>query len=282
MALPFRIRFESLVTSVVRSDTGVTVTANGKTEAFDWILLTNKWVKGESAFIDLRSDETALFQNMESSELRTSLVSVPTGVWNGGPDFILYNLNALYNWTDTSDRWTYGCWNNLPIRNPGDTSLTDARVCPQYYYNGIVPTEAARKAELNNFLFAISKVPITAANITTVYEFTTNMYWQRKNPASFSDGYLWDAWALQGKYRTWYLGSAITGIETFCDMVDYAKQITAVMVPRPADAPAPQPAPVPQPGPPTEPEPAPTTNSATSTVSLFSWFTLLLAFIHKF
>jgi hypothetical protein len=266
VALPFRIRFQTDVTKVVRTDSSVSITANGKTETFDWVILTNKWTNGGGAIVDLRSDELALFSDLYTTHFRTTLVDSPGGTWIGQPGFVLVSQEALRPfWTPAPDIWTYGCYNQFVLRTPGDTSLTDSRVCAQYFYNGRDPTPAERTTELNNYLIAMGLSTITSANWTEVAFWESRDYWQRNQP-KLAEGYLWDAWELQGKYRSWYVGSAVTGIETIVDMFDYSKQLVDTMVPH-------EPAPA-------APEiPCP---SAASSVSFIFWLTLLLAFILKF
>jgi len=259
LALPFRIEFNADITSVKRTDTEVTINYNGGSETFNWIVFTNKFNGDSADFIDLRADEQQYFANLHTSHLKTYLISTDAGVFLHPEKTVVLNLDALTpTWMPDVSSWTYGCVNSLALRNPGDTSLTDVRICAQNFYDEKTSTQAEQEAELQTFLarMGANGQPVATSDYEIVYTVETDIYWQ-KHPNN-ELGRLWDIWNIQGflnfsigeinvlgKYRSFYIGSATTGIETVADMFDYSKQLVDKFVEREAD---PEPSPEPSSG----------------------------------
>jgi len=240
MVQPFKVIFNALISSVVRTTSSVTVNWNGQSSQFDWIIFTNKYNYGEADFIDLRPEEVDIFSKVISVDIQIYMMNAPSGTWDGLDTAWLYPMDTLGPYWTPASTWLYGCLNNLRVRLPiGATSPSDTRLCGQIYYNSTPGTvlDSVADAQMDGWLTQMSSLPITPANYTYVTRVRTKWYYAHFTSVAFSQGYLWNLWDLQGTYRSWYLGAVPAGFETVGDAVDFAKQLVDTFVERPPDAP---------------------------------------------
>jgi hypothetical protein len=267
MAVPFRVRLNTDITSVKRTDTCVTVTTrDGDSQLYDWIYFANKFHDDSLNFdLDLRADETALFDKLESVHLKTTLVRADEGyhILDGA----VFLVNGDF-YVDPAGTATVGCHND-PVGRHGVSLPVEQMVCFEAYY---YPKSSQADEQFDAFVSLLNEDgPGTPLSYTTPSTFETTDYFPKFSSTEFATGAQWDLWDLQGKYRSFYVSAAFSGMESFGHVVDYAKQVVELYVDTSGTS---EPScSIPEP----EPEPCSSTNSISW--SLLPLFFLLIQYL---